>query len=468
MGGSILLGRSDYQRSGNSPLTLRNAYFEKTPTNIEDEVSIRPRPRLTQFTTAGAGPIRGMFRKGNVLTNSGFSGNIICRSGDSIYRVHQTTGVATLIGTVEGTLRMTAEGNEDVVVMCFGTKAYETDGNAVTEIAMPDSLGANGVDALNGYFIIASDLGRFYWTDIGGTTVDPLNYATAESQPDVLLTLKVIGDEVWLFGRQSIEPWQPTGDLDLPFQRIGGRIFGIGVTGRETVQKFSQQGVDKVCWVGTDSRVYMTDPNPVEISDAAMIERLRGVTDPALLYASLANDAGHDFYILHLTDDLGSWAYDLTTGSWAEWTSYERDNFRGGTSSLAPNNRPLMGDDTSNVIWTLTQDEREDAGGPFVQEWSGLLRVPGPPMRCNSVLVGVATGLTIDPDDDPMLTMDWTDDRGLTYNDPVQEPLGRQGQFLERVMFTQCGLLKRPGRTFRNRTTLPVVVESMKYNEGWR
>ena len=115
--GSILIGRSDYHRSSVSHLTLKNAYFEKVPTNLEDEVSVRARARLTQFTTVGTGPIRGMFRKGNVLTNSGFSGNIICRSADKIYRVHQVTGVAVEIGTVEGTLRMTAEGNEDVVVM---------------------------------------------------------------------------------------------------------------------------------------------------------------------------------------------------------------------------------------------------------------------------------------------------------------------------------------------------------------
>jgi hypothetical protein len=82
--------------------------------------------------------------------------------------------------------------------------------------------------------------------------VDPLGYATAESQPDPLTTLKVVGEVLWLVGRLSLEPWQPTGDLDLPFQRINGRIFGIGCEAGDTCQKLSVNGVDTMCWVGAD------------------------------------------------------------------------------------------------------------------------------------------------------------------------------------------------------------------------
>lgn len=465
---AILLGRSDYRRSGVAQLTQKNVYFEKTPTNLEDQVAIRPRARIEEFATVGDGPIMGMYRKGNVLANAGHSGNIICRSADDIYRVNQTTGEETLIDDIEGTLRMSAEGNEDVVVMAFGTKVYETDGDTITQITFPDSKNVYAIDYLNGYFLACSELGRFYWSAIGGTTFDALDYATAESQPDVLLTLKVIQDEVWLFGRQSIEPWQPTGDLDLPFQRIGGRIFGIGVTGRETVQKLSQQGIDKVAWVGTDRRVYLTDPNPTRISDFAIEERLSRVSDPAVLHATIATDEGHDFYIVHLTDGLGSWAYHLQSGEWVEWTSYGLANFRGGCATLAPNNRSLLGDDTTNKIWTLTQDVRDDGGDPFVQGFSGMLQLTGGPQRINSLLVIATTGLQPDPNDDPMLTLKWTDDQGLTWSDPVQEPLGRQGEYVSRVLYTQLGMLERPGRTFYFETTEPTIAQGAKFNEGWR
>lgn len=465
---AILLGRSEFGRSEVPPLTLKNCYFEKAPTNLEDEVSIRARPRIVQFATAGSGPIRGLYRKGNVLANVSHSGRIVCLSGTELYLVDQFTAAATLIGTVAGTQRMSAEGTEDVVVLAMGTKAYTTDGNTVSEITFPDSKNVFAVDYLNGYFIFCSELGRFYWSAIGGTTVSALDFATAESQPDTLFTIKVIGDELWLFGRQSIEPWQPTGDSDLPFQRIGGRIFGIGVTGRDTVQKFSLQGVDKVCWIGTDRRIYMTDPNPRRVSDHGMEQRLAQVSDPADLYATVANDDGHDFYVVHLTDGLGSWAMDLETLSWAEWASYGKDNFRGAVSALAPNNYPLLGDDTSNVIWQLTNDERTDGDDPFVQEFSGLLRVAGPPQRCHNVVLDIATGLNPDPEADPMISLSWSDDRGLTWEDEEQEALGRQGEFVNRVMWTGLPLLERPGRNFRWRTTEPVTVQTAKFNESYR
>lgn len=463
------LGLSAYDRSELPPLSLVNMYYEKAPTNLQDQVALFPRPRLNQFATAGAGPITGLYRKGNVLANAGYSGQIICRSGDNLYRVHQTTGVAVLIDAVEGDQRMSAEGTEDVVVLCFGTKLYSTDGATLTEIAMPDSRFAYAVDYLNGYFIVTSEIGRFYWSALGGTTIDGLDYATAESQPDTLLTHKVIGDELWLFGRYSIEPWQPTGDLDLPFQRIGGRIFGIGVTGRETVQKLSQQGVDKVCWVGTDRRVYMTDPNPVPISDHALEERLSQVTDPADLYATTANDRhGHDFYVLHLTDSLGTWAFDIGTRKWTEWRSYGRDNFRGAVSTIAPNNAPLLGDDSSNVIWQLTHDERDDEGDPVVFEWSGLLEVAGPPTRCNNVLLELETGNNPDPDADPVVQLYLSDDNGRTEGDPLTAYLGRQGERATRVMWTRLGMLRRPGRRHRWVTTEPVTVRKAAYNESYR
>lgn len=466
---AIPLALSAYERSELPPLTLVNMYFEEAPTSLEDQVALIARPRVTQFTTAGEGPIRGLYRKGNVLANAGYSGQIICLSGDQLYRVHQTTGVATLIDTVEGDLRMSAEGTESVVVLACGTKLYSTNGSALTEIAMPDGKFAYAVDYLNGYFIVTSELGRFYWSAVGGTSIDALDYATAESQPDTLLTHKVIGDELWLFGRYSIEPWQPTGDLDLPFQRIGGRIFGIGVTGRETVQKLSQQGIDKVCWVGTDRRVYMTDPNPTPISDHAMEERLSRVTNPADLYATTANDLhGHDFYILHLTDGLGSWAFDIGTRKWSEWRSYGRDNFCGAVSTIAPNNAPMLGDDTSNIIWELTHDERTDDGEPVIFEWSGLLEVTGPPQRCNNLLIEAETGNNPDPEADPVVHLYLSDDSGRTESEAIPAYLGRQGEHDTRVMWTRLGMLRRPGRWHRWVTTEPLTVRKARFNESYR
>lgn len=464
---AIPLGQSAYKRSELAPLTIKNYYYERAPTNLEDQVALIPRPRLVEFTEAGAGPIRGLYRKGNVLANTGYSGNILCLSGDDLYRVHQTTGVATLIDTVEGPYRMTAEGNEDVVVLACGTKAYTTNGATLAEIAFPDGRFVAAVDALNGYFVFASELGRFYWSALGGTTVNALDYATAESQPDVLMTLKVIGDELWLFGRYTVEVWQPTGDLDLPFQRIGGRIFGIGVTGRETVQKLNVLGVDTVCWVGTDRKVWRTDPNPVPISDAGLEERLGRVEDPTTLYAHTDSWDGHENYVLQIPGE-GTFSYDLTSERWNERTSYGQSLFRASTSTVGPNNQSLVGDVTDGRLWGYTISESTDGDDLVVFEHSGLTEVNGPPLRVNNVTLDCAVGQTSDPDADPTMTLEWSDDMGDTWADPVISTIGRQGERGARPLWTRLGLIRRPGRVWRWRTTHPTTVRKAKYNESLR
>lgn len=421
---------------------------------------------------AGDGPINGLYRKGGVI-----GGSILALREDQLYRVVQTgvpgVGAATLIGTVEGSgLRMTAEGNLTTVVLTTGSKLYSTNGTSLTAISMPDSRNAFSVDALNNYFLVASDEGRFYWSAIGGTTFDALDYAEAESQPDGLMTLKVVGDELWLFGRLSVEVWQPTGDLDLPFQRIGGRIFGIGITARDTCQKFNVGGLDTVCWLGTDRRVYRTNPNPVRISDDSLEEKLRRVevslTDNAVNpYATSCSWGGHDFYILHLPG-AGTFAYDLATGSWDEWTSHDHSLFRGAVSCVGPNAQPLIGDDTSNQIWELTVDQKTDGEDPVVHEWSGLLEVVGASVRCDSVSLDTAVGTATDLYDDPVVQLSWSDDGGATYTDPRAAYLGRAGQRQQKVMWSRCGMLRRPGRVFRWRTTEPVTVRKAKFNEALR
>lgn len=475
MASPIPLGQASYGRADLPPMSLVNYSYEQAPSNLEDQVALIPRPRLRSFAAPGAGPLNGLYRKGGVMSaaGTGSSGAIIALSGTTLYKVNQNDGTATSIGTVDGaTNRMSAEGDENVVVLCRGTKVYSTNGVSLTQITFPDSMNVYGVDTLNSYFLFSSQLGRFYWSAIGGTTVDALDYATAESQPDDLMTLKVIGDELWLLGRLSVEVWQPTGDLDLPFQRIGGRVFGIGITARDTCQKFNVNGLDTMCWLGTDRRVYRTNPNPQRISTPWLEEKLMGIatstTDNSVNpYACTYSWDGHDFYVLHIPGE-GSFAYDLSTGLWDELTSYERALFRGCVSATGVNGQPLLGDDTTNTIWEMTTDQITDGDDPVVFEHTGLLDVPDAPVRCHNVSLDLSPGTSGDPDADPMIDLTMSDDMGRTFEEVGPQPLGRQGEFTTRVMWNRLGMLRRPGRILRWRTTLPVTIRKAKYNGSLR
>lgn len=457
---AIPLALSAHQRADNPTATLKNLFYEKSPVNLEDQVTLMPRPRLVGSFAAGSGPIRGLFRKGGAILN-----RLLALSAGDLYRVE--TGSATLIGAVAGSGRMSAEGSPSAVMLTCGTTAYTTDGVSLSPVTIPDGQNVIAIDILNSYFILAvENFGRFYWSAIGGTTVDALDYATAESQPDTLTTLKVVGDVLWLVGRLSMEAWQPTGDLDLPFQRITGRTFGIGCVARDTAQKLSVGGVDTMCHVGADGVVYRLAPNPTRISDYAMEERIARA-DPASLYATTAKWIGRDFYILHIPGE-GSWACDLSTGFWDEWTSFGRDVFRGAVSTVGPDDQPLLGDDESGVIWGLTEAQRTDGDDPVVFEWTGLLETIDAPTRCHNVLLECSTGLAPDPEDDPMISLAYSEDRGESWTATEDQPLGRQGERVKRVLWPRLGLLKRPGRVHRWRTTEPVTVRKARFNESYR
>ena len=358
---SIPLSRRAFDREGLPPLALSNYYFEAAPTNLEDNVSLRPRPRITRFAAPEDGEIRGLYREGGVI-----GGAIICRSGNNLYKVTQAgipgVGTSTLIGAVDGSGRMSAEGSVDYVVLACGASVFKTNGTTISTIAIPDDLPINAVDTLGQRFIFAQQASNtFWWTGPGDYVVDSLAFASAESQPDVLITLKVVDDVLWLVGRLSLEAWVETGDQDLPFERIEGRVFGIGCTARDTCQKLNVDGLDTMCWVGTDRKVYRLQPDPVRISDPALEEALTRAT-PEDLYAHTANWQGHDFYILHVPGE-GSFAYDLTTrAGWADWTSYGEPLFKTGVSTSGPNAQSLLGDNTAGIIYELTEDEITDDG----------------------------------------------------------------------------------------------------------
>lgn len=452
----IPLGLSAYKRADLPPVTLKNYYYEKAPTNREDQVVLIPRPRLKGYANAGAGPVRGLFRKSGVI-----HGRMLSLSGGSLYRID--AGEGTLVGEVVGSRRMSAAGNASHVVLAAGASAYSTDGVAMATITIPDGQNVIAVAALNSYFLFAVEAsGRFYWSAIGGITVDALDYATAESQADELQTLHVIDGLVLLLGRLSLEFWQPTGDLDLPFQRIDGRTFGIGIVSADTARQLVVNGSETLAWVGADGKVYRTAPNPVRISDHAMEERI-AQAEATTLYAADYPWMGHDFYVLHIPGQ-GSFACDLSTGFWDEVTSYGKALFRGAVSAIGPNDEPLLGDDTTGTIYELSDDERDDEGDPVVFECTGLIENSGAPVRCNNVVLSASTGLTPDPEADPMIQMAYSGDGGATFSAWLESPLGRQGERLTRVVWKRLGLIKRQ-RLFRWRTTEPVTVRKAKMNE---
>lgn len=145
------------------------------------------------------------------------------------------------------------------------------------QIPTPDDVGIVAVAYIAGYVLLVCAQGsgvngRYYWLEPGELIIDPLNFATAERAPDPLYSARVVGDQFWLLGSSSVEPWYLTGQDAAPFARQQARVFDRGVWEGTDVQV-----KDVVVLVdATDGAVYaITGAGPQRISDNSVEERIR-------------------------------------------------------------------------------------------------------------------------------------------------------------------------------------------------
>lgn len=119
-------------------------------------------------------------------------------------------------------------------------------------VAVPDGQGVRALTQVSSFVLVSiANSQKFYWINPGETTIDPLNFAEKESQPDNIVDMLSIGDQALIMGEGSTENWYVTGNSDAPLLPIEGRVFQRGVVpGTAVVVK------DGVMLVGDDGVVY--------------------------------------------------------------------------------------------------------------------------------------------------------------------------------------------------------------------
>lgn len=109
------------------------------------------------------------------------------------------------------------------------------------QVATPDDVGIVSVGYIASHVVCVPAQGqgingRFFWIDPGETTIDPLDFATAERAPDPISEVVVFGDQFWLPGDNTTEVWYFTGNEDSPVLRVQGVVFDRGAWPGTAVQ----------------------------------------------------------------------------------------------------------------------------------------------------------------------------------------------------------------------------------------
>lgn len=269
----IPLGASDESRSVLQvpDIPVLNRYFERDPTNQQDQVALPARPGLRKWKDLSANPVRKVYSQ-----PGSFDDALFVVHGTMLTRIDQDeteTDIGTIAGTGYVSMAATAYPYNLFIANGLGLQLY--DGSTLSTVTVPDGDGIVSVGFIAGSIIcvVAQDEdknGRFYWIEPGETTIDPLNFATAERSPDPVWSVEVVGDQFWFPGPSTNEVWYPSGDALAPFLRQQGRLFDKG-TWEGTILRLE----DSVFAVGVDGTVYEITDQPRVISTPGIAERFR-------------------------------------------------------------------------------------------------------------------------------------------------------------------------------------------------
>lgn len=437
---SIPLGLSDWgSAEQNVPkLKMHNMYASQNPSS-PDEFSRISRPTLSLEQSIGPGPITQMWSQEGAIGEA-----TLVVSGTSIYKTDFVTA-PILVGSLPGTdLPQFSEAYGTIFVIRGGL-LYRTDGATVTAVSVPDGQLVSSLASLNGYLLLSiKDSQKFYWIEPGDVTIDPLNFASAERNPDYIIAIKVISDEVWFVGRSGPEVWSATGDLAAPFQRINGRVYSEGCHGRDTVATTSVKGLPALLWVTDTKAVVMAQGVPSRVSNESVEEVLKTSDN---LSSWVFRYSRHDFYVIN--SDLFTLVLDMTTGLWSQWSTYMTPYWV-AQNGLQVGSTIRAGDISSNKIYILEEGLGDDTL-PVIREVSGFLPNTGKTAPCNEVIAYVNTGWSPSYTLNPVLEMRWSDDLGTTWSDYYPASIGERGEYARTVSYRSLGLIKIPGRVFEFR-----------------
>jgi hypothetical protein len=392
--------------------------------------------------------------------------------GQNVYRV-DVNGSFELTGTIQyGTTPVYMESNGTVIFMATGPKGYviNTAANTVTEYVSPGFNGAGRVGFINGSFVFNEpNSGKFWGMQPYSTTLDPLNFFTAEGSPDNLVTLLVDHTEIWLFGSETTEVWYNTGDTATAnYRRIDGAFFEQGCAAAGSVdQMIDSLGVGAVYWLSSskngEGMVFRAVGfQPERISTHAIERAIASYDIISDATAWTYQQEGHSFYVLNFPSANATWVFDSTTGMWHEraWRQYDGKQGRHrGNCHMFFGRRNLVGDWQNGNVYAMDLDTYSDDGNPIVRLRSSPHVAQGAMViGHSSVMFEMETGVGIQSGqgEDPKAMIRWSDDGGHTWSSQRESSIGKVGSYKSVVRETRLG--KSHDRVYELSISDPIKV----------
>jgi len=505
-----ILGSAYVARSVNAAdARMVNLYPEIVPEGGKEPAFLTRCPGLALVGTAGTGPIRAMW------SHQTRGDDFYCASGEEFYK-----GTARKLGNISGTGPVSIADNGTQLFIACGAKGYiyNESTEQFAEITDPDFPGAVTVCYLDGYFVFNEPNSQKIWVSqlLDGTSIEPLDFASAEGSPDGVVAVINDHKELWVFGTDTTEVWYNAGTPDFPLQPIQGAFNEVGCVAAFSVVKLD----NSIFWLGSDPRgegiVYRADGyTAVRVSTHAVEWQIQQYGDISDAVAYSYQQEGHTFYVLNFPTANRTWVYDVSTKAW-----HERASFNNGISGRHRGNaycnfqgQAFVGDYENGNVYNMSLYRYQDAYTPqkWLRSWRALLTgqnnlkrtaqhnmqldietgvglsftptelEAGTPyfgtssnkdMTTNAVVTDTGDYLVFNmvnvpapastQGDDPEVMLRWSDDGGHTWSNEHWVKVGKIGQYGRRAIWRRLGMTEKiRDRVYEVSMTDPVKATIM-------
>jgi hypothetical protein len=493
---SPILGSAYVARSVNAADNrMVNLFPEIVPEGGKEPAFLQRAPGLTRMTIAGDGPVRGMWQFGNY----GYA-----VSGNTLFQIDSNWN-AIAKGTVAGTgpVNMADNGVQLFIAANPQGYIYNAQTNVFQQITDPDFPGAVTVGYIDGYFVFNEPNSQKFWVTqlLDGTSIDPLEFSSAEGNPDNVVAIFVDHREVWVYGTNSTEVWYDAGLLDFPLARIQGAFNELGCAAPYSIAKMDNQ----IYWLGRDARgqgmVYRAAGYIGQrVSTHAIEWQMQEYADLSDAVGYTYQQDGHSFYVLNFPTANTTWVFDVATGAWHERASFQNGDFNRhrGNSQMFFNATNVVGDYQNGKIYKLDLEFYADDDQPqkWLRSWRALPTGANNLTRTiqHSMQLDCETGVGLDGQQseigllqaenndflvtedgdyiaidysivqgsDPQVMLRFSDDGGHNWSNEHWKPMGRIGEYGKRTIWRRLGAtMKIRDRVYEVSGTDPVRIYIM-------
>ncbi len=459
-----ILGSAYVTRSVNAADNrMVNLFPEIIPEGGKEAGFLSRTPGLKLKVSVGSGPIRGMWE---------FGGNLYVVSGTTLYKVSPGYVVTALgaVAGISGPVSM-ADNGIQLFVACGGPSfIYNANTDTFAQITDSDFAGAVTVTYLDGYFVFNEPNSQKLWVTslLNGTSVDPLDFASAEGSPDGVTGIIADHREIWVFGANSVEVWYNSGNADFPLSRIQGAFNEIGCAAPYSIAKMD----NGLFWLGRDARghgmVYRANGyTGTRISTHAVEWQIQQYAELSDAIGYTYQQDGHSFYVLIFPQANRTWVYDVATQAWHERAGFINGDFTRHRSNCQVffQGDVLVGDYENANVYSFSLDEYSDNGN--IQKWLRSWRAL-PPGKNNLARTAhhslqldceTGVGLSSGQGSDPQIMLRWSDDGGHTWSNEHWASIGKIGEFHTQAIWRRLGMtMKLRDRVYEVSGTDPVKI----------